>query len=629
MLSTHSGADGTLTPVPDRSDAEYLPAAPPGYELIRSLGEGGMGSVYLSHEVAPDRTVAIKLLHAPGSPTAYDRFLVEVRALAQLDHPNVVRVFAVETNWREPYFTMEYAAGGTLADLISPDRPLPDPADAARLILDAARGVAAAHAAGIWHRDLKPSNILLVGDRRHETADGKQETGVRGQETGRQASPGSGSLSPVSCLLTPKVSDFGLAKRTDRDDGLTRTGPIGTPGYMSPEAADGRYRDVGPASDVYGLAATLYHLLTGRPPFFGRDPADVIRRVVTDVPDRPRAIRPEVPVELEAVVVRAMEKDPGRRYATVEGFADDLRRALTGLTPAAPLLTRRRRAWRWLVRNRARVAAVAVVLLALAVAVWISIPPPEPADAIRKGLASGRREPLLRADGQPRWSAWPLVPAELEASPENGGTCTFHSRETCVLLLLDDPGTDHYRVRAEIRHNLKAGVVAPRGANHPDTDAVGLVVGYGGQAGGNGTRVHSMLVLGFSEYDRPPGPKDRPRKLTLTDLAVFGAPLEGAGHFEIRGLNARIDPPADGAPPWRPAAIDVTPAGLLPSGKAAMGLHPAAEIAQRRAALAGQVANSKAALAAPLPGWSPRMPLGIWSNGSSVSVRNVTIEPIP
>ena len=168
LLPTRSGAEQTQTPPPDLSAdaaiapaAGRLPAAPPGYELIRELGHGGMGSVYLAHEQAADRTVAIKFLTATGHPTAYDRFLVEVRALARLDHPNVVRVFAVETGWWEPYFTMEYAAGGTLADLVAPGRPLPDPADAARLILAAAGGVAAAHAAGILHRDLKPGNILV------------------------------------------------------------------------------------------------------------------------------------------------------------------------------------------------------------------------------------------------------------------------------------------------------------------------------------------------------------------------------------------------------------------------------------------------------------------------------------
>ena len=155
---THElGAAGDFSPDPDR----YLPEAPPGYELIRQLGTGGMGTVYLARELAAERTVAMKLLNAPGSATAFERFLVEARALARLDHPNIIKVIAVETNWREPFLTMEYADGGSLADLTEPDR-LPAPADAARLVLAAAEAVAVAHAAGILHRDIKPSNILLA-----------------------------------------------------------------------------------------------------------------------------------------------------------------------------------------------------------------------------------------------------------------------------------------------------------------------------------------------------------------------------------------------------------------------------------------------------------------------------------
>src|SRR5207248_3695262 len=131
-----------------------LPPAPPGYELVRELGVGGMGSVYLAREEAAERLVAMKFLHAPGHPTSLDRFLIEVRALARLDHPNIVRVLAVELYRPDPFFTMEYLAGGTLADRVK-GGPLP-PAGAAALIRDVARAVGVAHKAGILHRDLKP-----------------------------------------------------------------------------------------------------------------------------------------------------------------------------------------------------------------------------------------------------------------------------------------------------------------------------------------------------------------------------------------------------------------------------------------------------------------------------------------
>ena len=193
--TTHSDANRTATPQPDADtkqfvvDVDYLPEAPPGYDLLRNLGSGGMGTVYLAFEHATERNVAIKFLHSPTSGTAFDRFLIEVRALAELKHDNIINVLDVKTTWREPYFTMDFANGGTLSNLTKPDR-LPTPFEAARLMQCAANAIAAAHAKDIIHRDIKPSNILLF-----ENASDSAET-------------------PLA--YTPRVSDFGLAKRLDR-----------------------------------------------------------------------------------------------------------------------------------------------------------------------------------------------------------------------------------------------------------------------------------------------------------------------------------------------------------------------------------------------------------------------------
>ena len=214
---------------PNRLDSRGRPApAIDGYEILGELGRGGMGVVYRARQVLLNRPCALKMIlagaHANDEATA--RFLAEAEAVARLQHPNVVQIRHIGEADGLPFFELEFLDGGSL------DRRLngtPWPARrAAELIELVARGVAEAHRQGIVHRDLKPGNILLA-------ADG-----------------------------TPKVSDFGLAKSLDQDSGLTRTDSImGSPGYMSPEQAEGKTKDVGPLADVYALGAILYELLTG------------------------------------------------------------------------------------------------------------------------------------------------------------------------------------------------------------------------------------------------------------------------------------------------------------------------------------------------------------------------------
>jgi hypothetical protein len=568
-----------------------------------------MGTVYLAHEPAAERTVALKLLNSPGSPAAVERFLVEARALARLNHPHIIKVIVVELSWREPFLTMEYADGGSLADLCVPGALLP-PSEATRFVLAAADAVAAAHAAGVIHRDLKPSNILLSLQSavRSSQSDGDR-LGTADWERG-----------------TPKVSDFGLAKRTDRDDGLTRTGPIGTPRYMSPEAAAGRFADVGPPADVYGLGATLYHLLTGHPPFGGEATDEVIDKVLHEEPARPRALRADLPAELEGIVVQAMAKDPARRYPTASALAADLRRFLAGQTPVAPVLSRRRRAGRWLVRQRVRIAAVIGVVLLAATLVAAGrylrppAPPTDPEEVIQAEIADGKKARLLAADGNPRFASWPLGQEESEPSAEGGGTFSFASRQNPrTLILLNDPGTDSYRFSADLYQQQKLGNVVVGGTS---TNEVGLVLGYAGQTGADGSRVHALMALAFTDFDPADGPGVRsvPR---LIDYALVSPP--GVAPWNIstfRGVPGFDLPPP--GPQSRRLSVDVTPAGVTvrgPNGQRQMA--DAADIASRRDQLA-QTAGPVA-----LPAWSPRMPLGIWCRGSWVAVRNVTIERLP
>jgi serine/threonine-protein kinase len=281
-------------------DATARPAAEerlhiPGYEILGELGRGGMGVVYKARQTGLGRAVALKCIlsgqHA--APAELARFRSEAQAVARLQHPNVVQVYEVGEHDGVPYFSLELCEGGSLADRL---RGTPLPArEAAQLVATLARAVQAAHTCNVVHRDLKPANVLL-------SADG-----------------------------TPKVTDFGLAKRLDVETGQTQSGAIvGTPSYMAPEQAAGRTREVGPAADVYALGAILYECLTGRPPFKGETPFDTLMQVLEREAAPPRLLNPHITRDLETVCLKCLEKDPRRRYPGVAALAEDLERYLRG-----------------------------------------------------------------------------------------------------------------------------------------------------------------------------------------------------------------------------------------------------------------------------------------------------------
>jgi serine/threonine protein kinase/Flp pilus assembly protein TadD len=310
--------------------APVLPAIP-GYDVRRVLGRGGMGVVFLAHDRRLDRPVAIKMLLTPAAADeALARFDREARAVAQVRHPHVAEVYEVGLHEGRPYIVFEFLAGGTLSGQTR-GRPQP-PAAAARVIETLARAVHACHEVGVVHRDLKPSNVLLASDG------------------------------------TPKIADFGLAKVTAPDEaaggpnsGPTRTGEVmGTPGYMAPEQAGGAVKSVGPACDVYALGAMLYELLTGRPPFTGADPVQIILRVLADEPVPPRRLEPAVPRDLETVCLKCLQKSPARRYVSAAALADDLKRFAGGEPVAARPVSTAERALKW-ARRRPSLAALIIV----------------------------------------------------------------------------------------------------------------------------------------------------------------------------------------------------------------------------------------------------------------------------
>ncbi len=283
-----------------------------GYQILGELGRGGMGVVYRAYQTALKRTVALKMVLAGSNARAEDllRFRTEAEAVARLQHPNIVQVYEVGEADGLPFLSLEYCAGGTLAQL-GEGVPRP-PLEAARLVEQLARAIHVAHRQGIVHRDLKPGNVLLTTE------------GV------------------------PKISDFGLAKVVDAASGLTHAEMVlGTPSYMAPEQAGGPPSAVGPAADVYALGAILYDLLTGRPPFTGPSGLETLELVRTQEPLPPSRLNAAITRDLETVCLKCLEKDPARRYPTAEELADELGRFQSGEPVRARPLGRLGRAWRW------------------------------------------------------------------------------------------------------------------------------------------------------------------------------------------------------------------------------------------------------------------------------------------
>ncbi len=358
---------------PNRSPAANV--NDPGYKMLGVLGRGGMGVVYKAIQEKANRLVALKMILAGAHADQQDRtrFHVEAAAAARMSHPNIVQLYEVgETPDGFPFFSLEFVAGGTLAERLK-QGPL-RPRDAAALVESLARAMQYAHERGIVHRDLKPLNILLEGgkqqaaDSRKQTADGnstlKPEPASRTiGAVGSSSSPSAaGSLLPA----VPKISDFGLAKQLDSEDGLTRTGAImGTPAYMAPEQAFGQSKNVGPAADIYALGAILYECLTGRPPFKGATVADTLEQVRTMEPITLRAYAKEMPRDLETICLHCLHKEPQRRYASAEALADDLRRYCEGKPITVRPVGNVERAWRWCRRNPGWALMIALVAASL------------------------------------------------------------------------------------------------------------------------------------------------------------------------------------------------------------------------------------------------------------------------
>ena len=380
----------------------------PGLELYEQLGEGGMGVVYRARDVRLDQPRAVKIIRrGPFSgQEAQDRFNREAKAAARLDHPGVVRVYALGEHEGILYICMEYLEGGNLHVHLR-HGPLEVRA-AAELVRRLALAVQHAHEHKVLHRDLKPLNVLLTTE------------GV------------------------PKVADFGLAKLLDADDGLTQTGAVlGTPSYMAPEQAEGRQRDVNEQTDIYALGAILYECLTGRPPFKSDSRSETLELVKTQPPVAVRRLRAEVPAGLEAVCLKCLRKDPGQRYATAAELAAALQDWLDG-KPWSPPGARR-----WRRRPLLAMLGAAVLVGALLPLARRPNGDPTPPPRTAPRWQPGVWHALL--DREPRALRWPREGMGAQKAYHPGSRELMLASEGLGLIALGQTTAPRFRLAVRVR----------------------------------------------------------------------------------------------------------------------------------------------------------------------------------
>jgi hypothetical protein len=547
------------------------------YELQEVIDEGGQGIVYKARHTTLGHTVALKTMRVrvpPDSDTAR-RFVREVQAVTRLTHPHIVRVFDYGEQGGQPFYAMAFLPRGSLAQHLAEYR---DPRSVAALVEKVARAVQYAHEQHIWHRDLKPGNVLL--DERGE----------------------------------PLVADFGLAKLLDADTQLTHTNAeVGTRPYMAPEQTARRPREIGPRTDVWALGVILYELLTGRRPFSDEGGTVALQqRIIQEDPPRPRAVKPGLPVALEAIVLKCLEKESRHRYASAGLLADDLQRYLRD-EPIAPQAWRHaRRLWRRAAQHPLRLA-LAMSLLAAVVLVPTVMhfkDPERPLRVYELQLARGQKAVLIGETGSPKWWTCHVGQAIQEPSPD--GTFCVHSWQQCLIELLGDPQSSHFRLSAQVRQLT--------------TDPNGWVGIYAGSSTHAGS--YSYCILKYNH----------PRGGTLNIPAPMAVPVHVSFDFQMCRLEGPdwlvspnhfrqhdIDLKLNETDRWCDLCIEAMPERIraLWNGQVVSDI-PCARFLRERQSLLSNFAES----ANEDPDFNLRRPLGLVLNRCLAVFRRVVIEPV-
>lgn len=463
------------------------------YEIHEEIARGGMGVVYKARQIRPSRMVAIKMMRAGSfaSTTQVERFFTEAEAAAQLDDESVVPVYEFGEVHGEPFIAMKYIDGEDLESLLARNA-LPVPA-CLNMLLTICGAVAGAHDRGIIHRDIKPSNILI------DRASGR-----------------------------PWITDFGIAKYLERDSAATNAGDVmGTPGYMAPEQAFGAACSATRATDVYGLGAILYRVLTGRPPI-QTDSANLavaIQLIREHDVSPPRSINRGIPRALDTICMKCLESDASQRYVNARELADDLRRYLDGETIQARPLDLTRRLHRW-ARHRPGLAVTWCVLaifyvyhLSCRVFGWYYNP--------------GFDQAVTAVTASAALSAWVWQILLRRTTGESWVLYAWVSCDVALLTLLLFSTTSANSNLVLLYHVIVAGSVL-----RCRTDLVAYVTmltmsGYG---------IHLAYLQSFAPMSAPPTTTYIPTLLSLLLIGIiqYFSLRKSAASYEARGTNGAV-----------------------------------------------------------------------------------------